>query len=107
MDKIWSKGLLDRGIGLAATLQRPRKSPRNIGINRPELVRYAFRTPPDRIVYDRFVPKYGEMQFLADQMVRFGLLEHGNIDGLIDDRFAKNADLSNITDLKSILKYPR
>lgn len=74
---------------------------------RPELVEYALRTPPDRIVYDRFVPKYEEMQFLADQMVRFGLLEHGNIDGLIDDRFAKNADLHNITDCKSILNHPR
>ncbi len=76
--------------------------------NQPvELVEYALSTPPNRIVYDRFVPKYEEMQFLADQMVRFGLLEHRNIDGLIDDRFAKNASLSNITDYKSILNCPR
>ena len=74
---------------------------------RPELVEYALRTPPNRIVYDRFVPKYEEMQFLADQMVRFGLLEDDNIEGLIDDRFAKNADLRNITDYKSILVHPR
>jgi NitT/TauT family transport system substrate-binding protein len=74
---------------------------------KPELADYALKTPPNRIVYDRFVPKYEEMQFLADQMVRFGLLEHSNIDGLIDDRFAKNADLGNITDYKSILNHPR
>jgi NitT/TauT family transport system substrate-binding protein len=74
---------------------------------KPELVDYALRTPPNRIVYDRFVPKYEEMQFLADQMVRFGLIKNGNIEGLIDDRFAKNADLGNITDCKSILNHPR
>ncbi len=70
----------------------------------PELVEYALRTPPDRIVYDRFVPNYKEMQFLADQMVKFGLLENSNIEGLIDDSFAKNADLDNITDIKSIIR---
>ncbi len=73
----------------------------------PELAEYALTTPPNRIVYDRFVPKYEEMQFLADQMVKFGLIKDGNIEGLIDDRFAKNADLRDITDYKSILNYPR
>ena len=71
----------------------------------PELVEYALRTPRDRIVYDRFVPKQEEMQFLADQMVRFGLLENNDINGLIDDRFAKNADLQHITNNESILAH--
>ncbi len=69
----------------------------------PELVKYALQTPPDRIVYDRFVPKQEEMQYLADQMMKFGLLENSNIEGLIDDSFSKNADLNNITDIRSIL----
>jgi NitT/TauT family transport system substrate-binding protein len=69
-----------------------------------ELVQYALDTPPNRIVYDRFVPKYDEMQFLADQMVRFKLLEQSKIDGLIDDRFARDADLTNLSDFKSIIK---
>jgi NitT/TauT family transport system substrate-binding protein len=72
----------------------------------PELVKYALQTPPDRIVYDRFVPKHEEMQFLADQMVKFGLSENSNIEGLIDDSFAKDADLNNITDIRSILEFP-
>jgi NitT/TauT family transport system substrate-binding protein len=76
--------------------------------NQPiELVQYALTTPPNRIVYDRFVPKNDEMQFLADEMVRFKLLEHSNIDGLVDDRFAKDADLTNISDYGSIIKKSR
>ncbi|MFH0823721.1 MAG: ABC transporter substrate-binding protein [Pseudomonadota bacterium] len=72
--------------------------------NQPEeLVRYALTTPPNRTVFDQFVPKQGEMQFLADQMVRFKLLESNNTEGLIEDRFAKDADLDGITDIKSII----
>jgi hypothetical protein len=43
------------------------------------------------------------MQFLADQMVRFKLLEHSDIEGLIDDTFARSANVDNVTDLTSIL----
>jgi len=72
--------------------------------NQPaELVDYALQTPLNRIVYDEFVPKAEEMQFLADQMVRFKLLEHSDIEGLIDDTFAKSANVDNVTDLTSIL----
>jgi len=72
--------------------------------NQPaDLVDYALQTPLNRIVYDEFVPKAEEMQFLADQMVRFKLLEHSDIEGLIDDTFAKSANVDNVTDLTSIL----
>jgi len=72
--------------------------------NQPaELVDYALQTPLSRIVYDEFVPKAEEMQFLADQMVRFRLLEHSEIEGLIDDTFARSANVDNVTDLTSIL----
>lgn len=75
--------------------------------NQPlDLVEYALQTPPNRIVYDRFVPKEQEIQYLADQMVRFGLLEKSNISSLVDDSFATNANLDGITDLKSILHPP-
>ncbi len=72
--------------------------------NQPvELVEYALTTPRNRIVFDKFIPVYEEMQYLTDLMVHFGLLEENNISGLIDDRFAKDADLRNVTDLESIL----
>jgi len=75
--------------------------------NQPaDLVEYALTTPPGRIVYDRFVPKTDELQHLADQMVRFNLLEKNHIGQLVEDKFARNADLRGVTDLRSILKPP-
>jgi NitT/TauT family transport system substrate-binding protein len=76
--------------------------------NQPvELVEYALQTPPDRIVFDEFVPKNDEMQFLADQMVKFKLLENNDIKGLIDDTFAKAANVDNVNDLASILQQTK
>jgi len=69
-------------------------------------VEYALTTPPGRIVYDRFAPKQDEMQFLADEMKRFKLIESADINGLVDDRFATGANLEGITDLQSILNAP-
>ncbi len=76
--------------------------------NQPvDLVEYALETPKDRIVFDKFLPKEQEIQYLADQMVRFKLLEKNDIAGLVEDRFAKNANLKGITDIKSILHPPK
>lgn len=76
--------------------------------NQPvDLVEYSLQTPPDRIVYDEFVPKETEIQFLANQMLHFNLLDNNNIAGLVDDRFAKSASLEGITDLESVLALPR
>ncbi|MFC1836843.1 ABC transporter substrate-binding protein [Thermodesulfobacteriota bacterium] len=75
--------------------------------NQPQaLVEYALQTPANRIVYDRFVPKEAEIQYLADQMKRFGLLKENSIKGLVDDTFAKRADLEDVTDFTSILHPP-
>ncbi|HMK33846.1 MAG TPA: ABC transporter substrate-binding protein [Desulfomonilaceae bacterium] len=76
--------------------------------NQPaELVEYALQTPSNRIVFDEFVPKEEEIQFLADQMVKFKLLENNSITGLVDSRFAKSADLTGCNTLESILIPPR
>ena len=73
--------------------------------NQPlDLVEYALTTPEKRIVYDRFIPKREEMQQMADLMMRFKLIEHNKISGLIEDSFAKTVDLSGITDIASILQ---
>lgn len=75
--------------------------------NQPlELVQWTMTHPPKRFVFDRFVPKQDEIQYLADQMVRFKLLESADTKGLVVDRFAKAANLEGITDLKSILHPP-
>ena len=73
--------------------------------NQPvELVEYALSTPLDRIRYDQFVPKQEEMQRIADLMVHFNLLTSNDISGLVEDRFAKAANLSEVTDIESILR---
>ncbi len=74
----------------------------------PEVVKYALTTPKGRIVYDQFCPRTDELQKIADLMVRYHLIGSNDIQGLVEDRFARDADLKQITDLKSILKaaYP-
>jgi NitT/TauT family transport system substrate-binding protein len=68
-----------------------------------DLVKYALETPANRIVFDRYTPVEAELQKMADLMVRFKLIRQASIAGLIDDRFAREADISGIKDLKSIL----
>jgi len=75
--------------------------------NQPtELIEFALETPKNRVVFDRFVPKEEELQSLANEMVRFKLLEKNDISGLVDDRFALSSNTERISDLKSIL-HPR
>lgn len=69
----------------------------------PELLEYAMSTPKNRILFDKFIPEEEEMQHMADLMQHFGLIESNDISGLIDDSFARKADLQNIEGLESIL----
>ncbi|NMQ20474.1 transporter substrate-binding domain-containing protein [Candidatus Competibacter phosphatis] len=69
-----------------------------------ELVQYALSTPANRIRYDQFIPRQEEMQQMADLMVHFGLLPNGDITGLVEDRFAKAANLAEVTNIESILQ---
>jgi len=70
-----------------------------------DLVRYAFNTPENRIVYDRFTPKESEIQEIADKMRTNGLIESNDISGLVDDSFAKAVSMDDLTDeIDSILQ---
>ncbi len=92
----WARDHLKEAAGVAARYW-----------NQPvELVEYALHNPPNMIVFDRFMPKQDEIQYLADQMVRYNLLERNDITGLVEDRFARNANLQGITDLRSIIRQP-
>jgi len=73
--------------------------------NQPvKLLEYAFTTPKNRILYDKYIPKANEMQEMAELMKKYKLLEQTDIDGLVDDQFAKAVKVESITDIKSILK---
>lgn len=71
-----------------------------------ELVNYALTTPPGRIVFDRFLPVEEEMQQFADLMVKHGLLEDNNIGGLVEPRFAAQANVKHISTLESVISPP-
>ncbi len=68
-----------------------------------ELVKYALETPEERIVFDRYIPVEDELQEIADLMVRFDLIKMASITGLVDNRFAREADVTGVGDLESIL----
>ncbi len=72
--------------------------------NQPvDLIEYALVHPQGRVRFDMFMPKESEIQYMADLMVHFGLSKTNDIKGLVDNRFAKNANLEKITDFDSIL----
>ncbi len=69
-----------------------------------DLVEYALTKPANRIVYDRYLPKEDELKYMAGLMKRFGLAATDDIEGLIDDRFARKAkpgDIERIEDIFS------
>ncbi|QTA78304.1 Uncharacterized protein dnl_05250 [Desulfonema limicola] len=73
--------------------------------NQPfDLVQYALTNPGKRICFDRFIPRYREIQEIADLMKHFGLSKTSDINGLIESRFAEQADLENIFSIETIIK---
>jgi NitT/TauT family transport system substrate-binding protein len=71
--------------------------------NQPiDVVHHALTVPLDRVRYDRFVPKAEELQVMADLMVHFNLIDHADIKGLVDDRFALAANTIGIDDINRI-----
>ena len=70
-----------------------------------DLIEYALSTPPERIVFDRFIPIYSEIKSMAEDMVTFGLIQDADIEDLVDDRFALQADVGTVRqNLSSIIK---
>ncbi|MDH5764447.1 MAG: ABC transporter substrate-binding protein [Gammaproteobacteria bacterium] len=67
------------------------------------LVEYAMTTPENRIVYNQYLPVEDELQYMADLLVKFNMLENADVSGLVEDRFAKSANTENITTSQSII----
>ncbi len=68
-----------------------------------DLVNYALKTPKDRIVFDQYTPIEAELKLMAELMVRYDLLENADVTGLAFDRFAREADVTKIDGIDSIL----
>ncbi len=71
-----------------------------------DLIKYAMTTPPNRILYDQFIPSKMEMQEIANRMVQYGLIKNNTIQGLVEPLFARNANLTGVTGISSILAPP-
>jgi NitT/TauT family transport system substrate-binding protein len=69
-----------------------------------ELVKYALRVAGGRTIYDEYLPKKEEMQEIANLMVRYGLIESNNIEGIVDSQFAENADTEHVETIDDILR---
>lgn len=68
-----------------------------------DLVIYAMNTPPGRILYDEYIPKAEEMQYIADLMVHFDLAKSNDISGLIDASYAKAVALKPNPEFSDLL----
>ena len=90
---LWAKKNPKEAAGIAASYWN----------QSPELVEYALTTPKDRILFDKYLPKEKEMQYMADMMQRYGLIDHNDVTGLIDDKFARETDLENTAGPESIM----
>jgi len=91
---LWAKNNLDSAAEIAASYWN----------QSPELVKYALTNPSkNRVVFDRFLPRADELQYMAKLMVRYGLTQTDNIDGLIENRFAKEASPLGIAGIDTIL----
>lgn len=67
-----------------------------------DLVEYALKTPEGRIVFDKYLPVKAELQYMADLMVRYNLIKTATVEGLVEDRFVSQADVSPVSSLSSI-----
>ena len=90
---IWASRNLNQAAGIAASHWN----------QNPELVLDAFMEYRDRFVWDRFSPKTEELQYLADEMVKYGLLGSREVEGLVNPVFADHVDLSSIEGLSTLL----
>ena len=70
-----------------------------------DVVFFALNNPPNRVVFDKFMPKKSELKRLARVMVEQGLTTSDNIDGLIDENFCPSEKQPKINSLKEIFPH--
>lgn len=91
---LWAQNHVDEAIGIACVYWG----------QDPVVVRYAFSNPEGRIRFDLFVPVVEEMQEIAREMHRFGLVDDQvEVRSIVDDRFAREVPRESIGAFKEIL----
>ncbi len=100
---IWAEDNIEETIKIASDYWN--QSPELVGYALTQPKRFSVDESKNRTLYNHYLPLESEMQTMADNMVSLGLLEDNNIEGLIDDRFAKEVNFDHLTqDVKSILR---
>ncbi len=69
-----------------------------------EVIHYALTQPDGRIRYNLYEPKQEEIQEMTDMMVEYGLIESNDITGLVEGRFAREANLEGAGTLDAIIR---
>jgi NitT/TauT family transport system substrate-binding protein len=70
----------------------------------PEVIRYYFLNPPGRTRFDLSTPRLEEMQVMAQEMQKAGLIKEPlDLRGIIDDRFAKATDVKAVRSVDEII----
>jgi NitT/TauT family transport system substrate-binding protein len=100
---IWAEDNIEETIRIASDYWN--QSPELVGYALTQPKRYAVNESKNRTLYNHYIPLETEMQAMADDMVSLGLLENNNIEGLVDDHFAKSVNFDNLDkNITSILK---
>ena len=94
---VWASKNTTKAAKIAATYWKQKE----------DLVKYALTTPKDRIIYNKYIPREEEIQYLADRMKKFGLIKRSDIGELVQDRFARKFNPENIFNLEDLLKVIR
>ncbi|MCK5871933.1 MAG: ABC transporter substrate-binding protein [Methylococcales bacterium] len=100
---LWAQDNIEETIKIASDYWN--QSPELVGYALTQPKRYSVDESKNRTLYNHYLPLETEMQAMADNMLSLGLLKHNNIDGLIDDQFAKEVNLDGLSkNITSILK---
>lgn len=89
---LWAKGHQEQAAEIAAQYWS----------QNPDAAKLVFSSRT--VLFDKFTPKQEEMQQIADLMIKHGLIEKNNIDGLVDDQFAAAVQIEDVRELADILQ---
>ncbi|PIE72596.1 MAG: hypothetical protein CSA20_07070 [Deltaproteobacteria bacterium] len=91
---LWAKNNLSAAAEIAASYWN----------QSAELVEYALTSPSrERIVFDKYLPRAEEFQYMATLMTQYGLAQTDRIGCLVEDRFAREASLDGIEGVETII----
>lgn len=94
---VWAQGHIDEVVRIASQYWG----------QDAEVIRYAFSEPNGRIRFDMFVPVEEELLEMGREMQQAGFIQGDlRLSGIVDDRFARRADVSDVPSMRNIIRDP-